>query len=78
MTIIPYVEPGCLKSDSVYHYHTFREAILSVYDETYPHEYNTKVTKRFRIIDTEEDFEVTYVAGNVNDEFEPEIKFYIG
>ena len=52
MTIIPYVEPGCLKSDSMYHYHTFREAILSVYDKTFCQEYKTKVTKRFRIIDT--------------------------
>lgn len=76
MTIIPYVKPGYLQSNSMYHYHTFKEAILSVYDETYFHEYNTKVAKRFRIIDTEEDFEVIYVAGL--SEFEPEIKFYIG
>lgn len=78
MTIIPYVESVYLKSNSMYHYHTFSEAILSVYNETYLHKYNTKVTKRFRIIDTEEDFEVTYVAGDANNKFKPEIKFYIG
>ena len=60
----------------MYHYHTFREAILSVYYETFCRKCNTKVTKRFRIIDTEEDFEVTYVTGDVNGEFKPEIKFY--
>ena len=77
MTIIPYVGEGCsLCADSMYHYHTFKEAILSVYDETYFYEYNTKV--RFRIIDTEEDFEVTYATDDVTGEFKPEIKFYIG
>ena len=78
MIIIPYVRAGALQSNSMYHFHSFKEAIMNAYDEMIvsANKVGDVVLRRYRILDTEEDFEVKYVFGD--SEFEPEIKFYIG
>lgn len=78
MIIIPYVRAGALKSDSMYHFHSFKEAIMNAYDEMIvsANKVGDVVVRRYRILDTEEDFEVKYVLGD--SEFDPEVKFYIG
>ena len=78
MIIIPYVRAGALQSNSMYHFHSFKEAIMNAYDEMLvsANKVGDVVVRRYRILDTEEDFEVKYVLGD--SEFNPEIKFYIG
>ena len=78
MTIIPYVKFGGLQSDSNYHFHSFKEAIMHGYDEmlTKADKFDELVKTRFRILDTEEDFEVSYRLGD--SEFDSEVSFFIG
>ena len=78
MIIIPYVRAGALQSNSMYHFHSFQEAIMNAYDEMIvsANKVGDVVVRRYRILDTEEDFEVKYVLGD--SESNPEVKFYIG
>ncbi len=60
MTIIPYVKPGCLDSNTLRHFNTVRDAIKWAFDDMDRQPDNTDtIQKRFRIIDTEEDFTVS-------------------
>lgn len=60
MTIIPYIRAGCLDSNTSRHFNTIRDAVKWVFDEfTKPDSINT-IQRRFRIIDTEEDFAVSF------------------
>ena len=74
MIIIPYVRAGNLQSNSMYHFHSFKEAIMNAYDEMIisANEVGDVVVRRYRILDTEEDFEVKYVFGD--SKFNPENK----
>lgn len=78
MLIIPYSDLGSLNARKEYHFKNFEKAILYAYDRMIISDKNVgdKVTTSFKIMDTEEDFDVTFVVGEV--EFNPEIKFYIG
>lgn len=78
MIIIPYVKIGALQSNSIYHFHSFKEAIMNAYYEMIisANKVGDVVVRRYRILDTEEDFEVKYILGD--SEFNPEVKFYIG
>lgn len=61
MTIIPYVKPGCLDSNTMRHFNTIRDAVEWAFDDMYTQPDNTDtIQKRFRIIDTEEDFTVSF------------------
>jgi hypothetical protein len=61
MTIIPYISSGCLDSNTLRHFNTIREAVEWAFDDMYTQPDNTDtVQKRFRIIDTEEDFTVSF------------------
>ena len=81
MIIIPYVRAGALQSNSMYHFHSFKEAIMDAYNAynemlVSANKVSDVVVRRYRILDTEEDFEVKYMLGD--SEFNPEVKFYIG
>lgn len=56
MTIIPYVKPGCLQSDTKYHFKSLQEAATWAFYqmENKPDDSDSCIF-RFRIIDTEED-----------------------
>ncbi len=59
MTIIPYIRSGCL--DSTWRFNTIRDAAQWAFDDMYTQPYNTDtIQKRFRIIDTDEDFTVSF------------------
>lgn len=61
MTIIPYIRSGCLDSNTLRHFNTMREALEWAFDDMYTQPDNTDtIQKRFRIIDTEEDFTVSF------------------
>ena len=61
MTIIPYIRSGCLDSNTLRHFNTIREAVEWAFDDMYTQPDNTDtIQKRFRIIDTEEDFTVSF------------------
>lgn len=61
MTIIPYVAHGCLDSDTLRHFNTIRDAVKWAFDDMYTQPDNIDtIQKRFRIIDTEEDFTVSF------------------
>lgn len=77
MLIIPYIKPGSLQSNSMQHFNTISDAISYAYDKTITkaEKFNEKVTTRFRILDSEEDFDVSYCPDD--SKFDYEIKFYI-
>ena len=76
MLIIPYIKPGSLQSNSMYHFNTISDAISYAYDKaiTKAEKFNEKVTIRFRILDSEEDFEVSYYPDD--NKFDYKIEFY--
>ena len=51
MTIIPYINSGCLDSNTLRHFNTIREAVEWAFDDMYTQPDNTDtIQKRFRII----------------------------
>lgn len=78
MLIIPYSGLGSLNAKKEYHFKNFEEAILYSYDRMIisGKDVGDKVKTSFKIMDTEENFDVSFVVGE--SEFNPEVKFYIG
>ena len=63
MIIIPYTRSGCL--DSTRYFNTIRNAVEWAFDDMYTQPDNTDtIQKRFRIIDTKEDFTVSFSKKN--------------
>ena len=61
MIIIPYVRTGYLDSNTLRHFNTITEAVEWAFNDMYTQPDNIDaIQKRFRIIDTEEDFTVSF------------------